>query len=198
MPVQLLFVGGAGGAVHGYQKGLEAHWLDVLPEVAGHIFGHLGHPIRGLEHLFEFNGPVQYGVHLIDVADALGGGQVQEFPFQCLPVHQKLGGSKSIVEADGGSVIDGLGYGVFIQVALGVVGSEDLEGSLALGKAVDGCPGEADVGGVGQSSQKVVAQVSTRSSMRLVDQDDHIIAGAHVGGDVVELMDHGDHQAPEV
>ena len=52
--------------------------------------------------------------------------------------------------------------------------------------------------GVGQAAHQVVAQVAAGGAVRLIHQDHNGLAGVQVGGDVVELMDHGDDQPTEI
>ena len=142
--------------------------------------------------------PVQDGVQLLDVADALGLGEAQELPLQRLRGRRAVVGRQGVVERHGGAVLDRLGDRVLVEVALRVVAAEDLEGALAVGDPVDGRAGEADVGGVGQGAHQVVAEVAARGAVGLVHQHEDVLPRVEVGRDVVELVNHRDDQAAVV
>ena len=134
--VERLLVERARLAVHADQERLEAHRLDVLAGSARPRTRRSCPPGRGLHHLLELDGAVEDGVQLLGlVADPLGLAQVEELPVQRLPVHAQVGGGQGVVERHGRAVVDGLGDGVLVQVALRVVHAEDLEGALAAGRA---------------------------------------------------------------
>ena len=162
--------------------------------MVGYEPGNLVHPVGGLHHLLELHGAREHRVELGLVADPLGLAQVEELPVERLPVHPQVGGRERVVERHGGAVGDGFGDAVLVQIALRVVGAEDLEGALAAGEAVDGGAGETDVRGVGQGRHQVVAQVAAGGAVRLVHQHDNVGARTHVGVDAVELVNHRDDQ----
>src|SRR3546814_20921626 len=91
------------------------------------------------------------------------------------------GRGQRVTQLDRGAVGNRLGDRVLVQVAGVVLRAEGLEAALAVGGLVHGRPGEADQGGVGQRVHQVVAQVAAGGAVRLVDQQELVVAGGQVG-----------------
>jgi hypothetical protein len=51
---------------------------------------------------------------------------------------------EGVVQWQGGALLDGLGYCIFVQIPFLAIFAEDLEGALAIGNHVDRRRGEAD------------------------------------------------------
>ena len=92
-------------------------------------------------------------------------------------------------------VLDGFADGVLVEVALRIVGTEDLERALAVGGPGDRRAGETDDRGFGQGCHQVRAQVPCHRAVRLVDEHEYVVAGVGVLLDALELVDHRQDQA---
>ena len=103
-----------------------------------------------------------------------------------------------VVERQRGAVLDALGDGILVQVALVVLAAEGLEGALAVGGLVDRRAGEADEGGVGQPGHQEVAQIAAGGAVGLVDQHEDVLARVQIRRHVAELVDHRHDDAPVV
>ena len=130
MTVEGCLIQSARFTVNSDKKGLEAHRRDVLSEVLGDEGGNPLDAGRRLHHVLELDGAVEDGVELVDVSNAFGIGEDQELALERLPVDAEVRGSESVVELDGGAVLDRLGDRVLVEVALRVVLAENLEGAL--------------------------------------------------------------------
>ena len=143
---------------------------------------HLVDPIPVLEHVFQIDGTIKHLIEFLDVADAFQFRQFQKFLVQRFPIHPQVIGGKGVVKRNGGAVFHRLPNGILVQVALRIIAAEDLESPLAVGGAVDGRAGEAEIGGVGDGSHQVIAQVAARGAMGLIDQHENIVSQTYIGG----------------
>ena len=139
--VERLLVEGARLAVDGDEERLVAHRLDRLAEVLGDEARRPCSTRSGFLSMFlQRHRPLEDRVQLLDVADALELGQVEELPLQRLPVHLQVVRGEGVVERHGRAVLDRLADRVLVEVALLVVGAEDLERALAVGGRSMGVP----------------------------------------------------------
>ena len=104
--------------------------------------------------------------------------------------HQHFVRREVVVERQRGAVLDALGDGILVQVALVVLAAEGLERALAVGGLVHRRAGEADERRVRQAGHQEVAQVAAGGAVRLVDQDVDVRPRVQVRRHVAELVDH--------
>lgn len=124
------FLHRAGAFRHGDQVG-------IVARVFGGFFDDLDQAHRPLEDF----------VQLLDVGHAFGFGEREELLVQCLMGDEHFVGRELVVERQGRAVLDAVGDGIFVQVALVVLAAEDLEGALAVDGLVDRGAGKADICG---------------------------------------------------
>jgi len=196
--VERFLVLGAGLAVDGDQEGLVAERRDVFLEVLRHELGDLLDALVGLQEGLEADRPVQDAVEFVNVADALGLRELEELLLEHLVRDADVIRREGMAQLEGGAVFNGLGDRVLVEVALRVVGAEGLEGTLPLGRLVNRSAREADEGGRRQCAHQVVAKIAAGGPVRLVDEDEEVVAGAGVSAHALELVDHGDDEAAEV
>ena len=193
--VELLLVAGACLTVHGYQEYLVAERRDPLPVVPGHECGHLAHAVAGGQEGTQMHGAVEHAVELLHVGHPLGAGGAQELAVELLGRNGEFARRQRVPDRQGGLVLDRVGDRVLVQIAVRVVGAEDLEGALAVGGAGDRRAGKADDGGGGEGGHQVAAEVAGDRAVRLVDE--HVDAAARVGVpvEVLKLVDQRQDQA---
>jgi len=83
-------------------------------------------------------------------------------------------GCRRVVQGNRGAIVDRLADRVLIEVALLVIGAEDLESALAVRRLVDRRAREAEIGGVRQGAHEVVAEIATGGAVRFVDEDEDV------------------------
>jgi hypothetical protein len=196
--VEGFFVETARLAVHRHQEGLVAHRGDVVLEMFCDETGDFIHPLAVLEHIGQGDGAVEDAVEFFHVGHALQLRRRPEVLFHRLAVGDQVVGRQLIVQRNGGAVFDGFADGVFVEIPLGIVGAEGLEGTAAMRGAVNGRAGEAEEGGVGQRAHQVVAQVAAGGAMGFIHQHEDVGAGVQVGRDVVEFVNHREDQAARI
>jgi hypothetical protein len=189
---------GAGLAVHADEEGLVAERLDVLAVVVGDELRHLLDALLALEEVFQVHRPLEDLVQLLDVGHALGFGQGKELLVQRLVRHEHFVRAQLVVKRQRGAVLDAVGDGILVQVALVVLAAEGLEGALAVDGLVHGRAGEAEEGRVRQAGHEEVAEVAAGGAVGLVDEDVDVRARVQVRRHVAELVDHGHDDAPVV
>jgi len=81
------------------------------------VRGHAVYAIPVLEHVPQRHRPIQDAVEGFDIGHALQIGQVEELPLQRLAIYLKLVRRQRIVQRDGGSIVERLADGVFVQIA---------------------------------------------------------------------------------
>jgi hypothetical protein len=196
--IEGLLVVGAGLAVNADEKTLVAKRLDVLAEVVGDELRHLLDALLALEEVFQVHRPLENLVQLLDVGHALSFGKREKLGIQRLVGHQHLIWRKLVVKRQRGAVLDAVGNGILVQVALIVFAAEGLEGSLAVDGLVHRGAGKANVGGVRQAGHEEVAEVAAGGAVGLVDEDVDVRAGVEIRRHVAELVDHRHDDAPVI
>ncbi len=141
----------------------------------GHEARHLLHAVLALEEVLQVHRPVENLVQLLDVRDALGLGQREELLLHDLVRHQHFVRREVVVERQRRAVLDALGDGILVQIALVVLAAEGLERPLAVGRLVHRRAGEADEGRVRQAGHQEVAKVAAGRAVRLVDQHEDVL-----------------------
>ena len=155
-----------------------------------HKAGHLLDAGLALEEVLEVDGALKDLVQLLDVRHALGFRERKKFGIERLVGHQQRVGGELVIEGQGGAVGDAFGDRVFVQVALGVVLAEGLEGALAVDGEIHGGAAEADKGGIGKAGHQVDAEIAAGGAVCLIDQHVDIGAGVEIRGHIAELVDH--------
>ena len=168
--VERVLVMRAGLAVHADEEGLVAERLDVLAVVLRDELRHLLNPLLALEEVLQVHRPLEDLVQLLDVGHALGFGEGQELLVQRLVRHQHFVGGELVVERQRGAVLDAVGDGILVQVALVILAAEGLEGALAVHGLVHRRAGETDEGRVRQAGHQEVAEVAAGGAVGFVDQ----------------------------
>ena len=167
--IEGVLVVGAGFAVHANEEGLVAKRLDVLAVVLGDKLRHLLDALLALEEVFQIHRPLKDLVQLLDVGHALGFGEGEELLVQRLVRHEHFIRRELVIERQRGAVLDAVGDGILVQVALVVLASEGLEGALAIDGLVHGRAGEADEARVRQRRHEEVAEIAASGAVRFVD-----------------------------
>ena len=168
-------------AVHADQERLVAERRHVLAKMFGNEGRDLLDPIVGGEEGAQSHGAVEDLVELVDVGDAIGLGQREELLVQPLRRHRHVARRHGVADRQRRLVLDRFGDGVLVEIAPLVFGAEDLEGPLALGRAVDRRSGEADNGRVGHRRHQIGARARgppSRCASSMKDMD--VVAGAGV------------------
>jgi hypothetical protein len=106
----------------------------------GHIPRHLLHTLPALEEILQVHRALENLIQLLDVRDALGLGQREEFLFHELVRHEHFVRREIVVERQRRAVLDALGDGILVQVALVVLAAKRLERPLAVGRLVHRVP----------------------------------------------------------
>ncbi len=196
--IERLLIERAGFAIDADEKRLVAERLDVLAVVLGDELRHLLDPLLALEEILQVHRPFEDLVQLLDVGHALGFGEGEELLVQRLVRHEHFVRRELVVERQGGAVLDAVGDGILVQVALVILAAEGLEGALAVGGLVHRRAGEADEGRVRQAGHEEVAEVAAGGAVGFVDQDVDVRARVQVRRHVAELVDHRHDDAPVV
>ena len=157
--VERPLVFGAGLTVHPDQKGLVAERQHTFPEMLGDESGDLLNPIVGGQKGAQPHRAVEDPLRFVDVGDALGLGQVEEFLVEPVGRHGHVARRHRVPERQCRLVLDRLADRVFVEVALRVVGAEDFERAFTLRGPGDRRAGEADDRGVGDRRHHVGAEV---------------------------------------
>ena len=196
--VEGVFVVGAGFAVDADEESLVTERFDVLHVVRGHILRHLRDPLLTLEEVLQMNRTLQNLVEFFNIRHPLGLGEGEKLRVQGLVRDEHLVGGELVVERERGAVLNAVGNGILVQIALVIFAAEGLEGALAIGGLVHWGAGETDIGGVRQTGHEEVAEIAAGGAVGFVDEDVDIRAGVEVRRHVAELVDHRDDDAPIV
>jgi len=121
--------------------------------------GNLLNAVVRSEESAEANGAVEHLVQLVNIGHALGSGELKEFLVQSLGGHGHLARCHGVADGECGFVLDRLTDRVFVEIALLVLGPEDLESAFTLRRLGNRCAGEADDGRVRNRSHHVGAEI---------------------------------------
>ena len=196
--IERLFVERTRLAIHGDEECLVAERLYILAEMLRDKSGNLRDVIVGLEKRLQVHRAVEHAVEFLDVAHALGLGEREKLGFEQFRRQRHLPRHELMSQLHRRAVGDRLRDGVFVEVAALILGAEDLERALAVGGLVDRRAGEADELRVRQRAEQVVAEITARRAMRLVDQHDNVRPCAEVLVRTIELVDHCHDQPAEI
>ena len=156
------------------------------------------YPLLALEEVFQVYRAIEDLVQLLDVGHAFGFGEGEEFRIQRLVRDEHFIWRELVIERQGGAVLDAVGNGILVQVALVVFAAEGLEGALAVDGLVHRGAGEAEVGRVRQAGHQEVAEVAAGGAVGFVDEDVDIRARVEIRRHIAELVDHRHDDAPVV
>ena len=90
--------------------------------------------------------------------------------------YEQLIGGQLVVERQGSPILDAVGDGVFVEVALIILTPEGLERPPPIDRLVDRGSGEADEGGMGQTRHQEVPEIASRRPMGLIDEDINVVS----------------------
>ena len=122
-------------------------------------------------------------------------GQVEELLVEPVSRHGHVARRHRVPERQCRLVLDRLADRVFVEIALLVVGAEDLERAFALRGLGDRRAGEADDRGVRDRRHHVGAEALSDRAMRFVDEDVDVVPRVRVLIDPLEFVDHRNDQA---
>ena len=188
--IESMLVEGAGLAIHTDQEGLVPQRLHILRVVLGNEPCHLLDPLLPLEEVLQIHCTLQDLVQLLDVRHPLGLSEGEELLLQRFVGDEQLIGGQLVVERKGSPILDAVGDGVFVEVALIILTPEGLEGPSPIDRLVHRGSGEADEGGIGETRHEEVPEIPRRRPMSLVDQDIDILPQIQIRRHIAELMDH--------
>ena len=154
--------------------------------------------VVGHEERAQPDGAIEHLVQLLDIGDAFRLRQLEKFLVEPLGRHRHLARRHDVLDRQRRLVLDRLLDRIFVEIAALVLRAENLERAFALLGLGDRRPGEADDRGVRHGGHQVGAEVLSDRTMRLVDEDVDVVAGAAVLPDRLKLVDHRDDQAAKI
>ena len=161
----------------------------------GHKRRDLLDPVIRSEERSQADCPIKDLVEFINVGHAFDLSQGEKLLVESFRRYRHFTRSHRVADRQRRLVLDRLGDGVLVEIPQLIVGAENLERALALGRLVDGRAGEPDDRRIGQGRHQVRAQILGYRPVRLVDEHVDIVAGIGVLLDTLELVDHRKDQA---